>query len=111
MILSEKSKDRVINWFITGERGISSESLAGVALGKDCAISFPRDPADFRRCVNFLNLLTMHEAKDLLREIAGMHECWKVIWNNYVELMDLYMKECEQKTAPKLYAKMKELGL
>lgn len=102
---------KIAKWLIEGETGLSSKSMASVALGyKGEKLSYPYDPSDFRRCYLFLTQC-IKDHKGLLDKLAALSEKWAAIRDNWLELLDLYHEEHKQKTAPKLYKKMKELGL
>ncbi len=71
-------KDKILDWFARGKRGISSEAMA-------CAVAdmmpserlakfsnHPNDPDDFKRCVKFLDAVP--EARRSAR--SGGALCW-----------------------------------
>ena len=106
-----KEEKKIAKWLIEGETGLSSKSMASVALGYEGKeLNYPHDPSDFRRCYLFL-MECIKDHKALLDKMALLSEKWASIRDNWLELLDLYTEEHGQKTAPKLYKKMKELGL
>lgn len=107
-------KDKILEWFATGERGISSEAMA-------CAVAditpneswgrfgnHPSDPDDFKRCVKFLDAVP--EARQNLKKIAALSEVWARLVEHWDELEDLFHEEWPSRNAPKLYERMKQLG-
>jgi len=107
-------KEDVLKWFVQGETGISSEALAAAI----CDIApddtwakygnHPADPDDFKRCVKFLD--TVPEARKHLHKAAALSDVWARLVGNWDELEALFREEYPTKSAPKLYARMKELG-
>ena len=66
------------DWLENGERGISSNTivshLTGIFVGNRYADSYPRDPADFRRCE--LLLRAVPEAREHLGRLATKGAVW-----------------------------------
>lgn len=109
----ENQEKKITKWLIEGDVGLSSKTMASIALGDEgCEINYPHDPSDFRRCYLFLSqCIDWRNHKSLLDKLATLSKEWSSIRDNWIELLDLYNQEREKKSAPKLYKKMKEIGL
>ena len=99
---------------VGGDTGLSSKAIASVILTGRCALGrsypHPLDPSDFRRC-----LLLMRELPKGVGGTVGLladsSKEWKAVIENWEILERLYDEESQGEAAPKLYKKMKELGL
>ena len=109
----ENQEKKIMKWLVDGEVGLSSKTMASIALGyEDSELNWPRDPSDFRRCYLFLSkCIDWRNHKGLLDKLASLSKEWRAIRDNWAELLDLYHEEREKKRSPKLYQKMKEIGL
>jgi len=102
-----------IEWLLSGDTGISSETILAVMTGSKMGGVFradhPHDPSDFGRCYRLLNYFP--EYKKRLGEVSNRYKKWKPLVDNWNELTALYVEESKNKNgrAPKLYAKMCEL--
>ena len=98
-------KDKILEWLIHGERGVSSESMACAVLGmKPKLMCHPIDHADFMRCVKFLDAVP--EARNYLKDVAKLSGTWAILVENWDELETLYRSG----DSSKLYSQMKRLG-
>ena len=118
-------EQRVILWLMLGETGISSKTIVYALTGINiesyikrgenilhfdrARFDAPWDPSDFRRCHLLLELFP--EWRSRLPEVAAKLPKWKPLVDAWDELEALYAEEITRKdgTAPKLYARMKEL--
>lgn len=82
--------------------------LSALILGRNDYHEPPRDASDFDRCR--LLLQVMPHWKDRLSEVADEHPRWAPFVGAWTELDDLFLEEEPTGSAPKLYARMKELG-
>jgi len=108
------------DWLENGERGISSEtivtSLTGIFVSsRDWGAGYPCDPSDFRRCERLLRAVP--EAREHLHVMARKGSVWAALVNEWDALVALGDSEVPgifdtwaHGSAPKLYARMKELG-
>ena len=113
MIANKREMKKIGNWLVDGDTGLSSESMAAVALGgSPSRVHAPCDPSDFRRCVLFLEqCIDPSNRQTLLLQLAHFTKQWHNVAAHWFELYDLYKKECKQEKAPELYSLMKRLGL
>lgn len=112
-------KDKILNWFATGETGISSKAMA-------CAIAdlqvdkkwagcgnHPSDPADFNRCLKFLDAVP--EAKEHLHKVAAMSVTWAKLVARWAEVEKCFIDEVgfdwsKGGSAKKTFDLMKSMG-
>ena len=84
---------RVIEWFVSGDSGVSSETLCACFYGILPKIKYkchPGDPGDFGRCKRFLGLLTPEEKKAALQAAAQLSPQWKALVENWGRLEKMY---------------------
>lgn len=108
--MSEEQVDSRLSWFHGRDTGTSSLTIYNVFTGTPTphhGFSVPWDPADFGRCYRLLKLFP--EWLPRLGEVADRFPKWRGLVDNWAELTALYEEELPRKTAPKLYARMKEL--
>lgn len=105
---------KVCEWMSMGKVGISSATMASIALGLKKNIysdhfGYPYDPADLNRC----RILVKHipEIRDSFKKIGRRVPGFKPILDNWDELITLLDEEVREDTgrAPRTYARMKEL--
>lgn len=113
MELKKESIEAIAKWINSDNTGRSSMYMASVALagGKVQPAFRPYDPADFRRCYQFMECLTDDEQTSLLAEMKTQSPEWEIIVKNWHNLCAYYLQEKDQPRAPKLYQCMKEIGL
>jgi hypothetical protein len=68
----------------------------------------PADPSDFGRCYR---LVAGFGWRDRLSEMRSVHPLWTVVVDHWDELAKLYEEELPSGRAPRLFRRMKELGL
>lgn len=101
-----------IGWLINGDTGISSETIWSVMMSRRIEKSYwradvPQDPDDFGRCYRLLKV--MPSWRERLPEVATKYPAWKPLVGAWDELTALYEEELPRKSAPKLYARMRQL--
>lgn len=108
-------KDQVLAWYAHGECGISSQAMACAVLDMEpnqrwAARNHPLDPDDFRRCALFLDAAPL--ARQHMRKVAKLSPIWSNLVDHWDELETLLdeAKRSGLNAAPKLYARMKQLG-
>ena len=110
-----ESKTTILDWYVSGEKGISSETMAATALGKKHDRGYPPlDPADLNRCIKLVD--TAPEVKEAFPKIAALSKQWKAVIDNWDRLREMFIAEVgydwsKKKSAPKTYNEMKRIGL
>lgn len=103
----------IIKWLVTGEVGLSSKCMASVACGYSTEdYNYPRDPADLNRCIKLVD--DAPEIRNSFSKIADLCPEWKVIIDNWDELVKTFVGEvgydwCRDKKAPITYKMMRDL--
>jgi|WetSurMetagenome_2_1015567.scaffolds.fasta_scaffold01420_19 hypothetical protein len=110
-------KEKILNWYITGERGMSSESISAfmVGLKPKHGYSYPSDPSDFKRCLKLL--IAVPEIRPRLNEMRKIDKYWNALIEHWKEVEDCFMSEVSewltsefsQKSATITYALMKKI--
>lgn len=104
--LREEISKKAASWLMTGETGISSKTMLGVALGiKMNRLDAPCDPSDFRRC--HLLVKKIPEIKNFFPEIAKKVPQFKGILENWNELEKVLKKDEKFRASSELYALIK----
>ena len=116
-------------WILSSDTGISSKVIWAVMMGISTenlySKSTPCDPSDFGRCYRLLQLIPEWEEKlDKLRSVhLELHvnvgltderhnkDRWGTFVDNYEGMKELYEKEFETGSCPKLYNFMRSLCL
>lgn len=110
-------EEKIQHWLEHGEVGVSSKAIAYRMLGQTRKsvindmghATHPRDPGDFRRCQRLID--DIPEIRNRLDEMREMSPVWDRLVDEWGELAELLAIEMEQgDSAPRLYARMKELG-
>lgn len=107
------TQERVQEWFLTGEQGISSKAIIHTYLKglPPSPLHHPLDQADLRRCM--LLLEQVPEAREAFPTLAGASPKWKPLveqWDNLTKLLREESKEPGNRgSAPRTYARMKQL--
>jgi len=108
---------KVLVWFGCGELGISSKAMACAVVGIPTAShkdrNHPYDPADFNRCLKFLNAVP--EARQHFDKVAALSKTWAALISRWDEVEKCFIDEvgldwCNGKKASKTYKLMKEIG-
>lgn len=101
----------LLDWYATGERGLSSECIARVMTGKPPGDTFsvrgshPEDPGDLRRCLLLLDRLPPGS----IERMRAVSEEWRVLVDHWDELAALFREEEPSGEAPRCYRRMREL--
>ena len=102
----------LIEWLASGERGTSSDTMVTHLFGVDAlgrwSGSHPHDPADLRRCREFVARVPAVGA--LLPLMANCSPEWGALVAHWPELCALMDSELSgSRSAPKTYARMRQL--
>jgi len=116
--MADDIKTKILQWFATGERGISSEAIAyqmaGIKNGRKWNIH-PSDPDDFKRCLKLVNLipeirLRLDEMRQVSAEWNALVENWKAVEDCFMgEVAEWLTDEYSPKGASKTYKLMDEI--
>lgn len=105
---------KVLNWQAKGRVGISSATMASIALGLEKnfyhgRFDAPSDPEDLLRCMILVEYIP--EIKDSFNEIAKRVKSFAPILREWDRLTGLLKEELKRpdNRAPETYALMKEL--
>lgn len=110
-----KTQTTILDWYATGEKGISSETMASCAIGRKYhRPCHPLDPSDLNRCIKLVD--TAPEVKLAFPDIAKLSPEWKTVIDHWDELREMFIAEVGYdwsrcSSAEKTYYRMKELGL
>lgn len=105
-------------WLVTGNRGISSNTMVEVFEGMprgtlagrwSLAGSHPHDPSDLRRCIRLLDAVPAYRAR--IQEMCEVSITWCVLVQAWGKLEAMLREEVpgEHGNAPRTYAEMKRL--
>ena len=104
---------KAMHWLMKADTGLSSECLMATMLnggpisGGYASRFHPHDSGDFKRCVDLLNAVpTFRITLDVMTQVSKQ---WAILVRHWDELEALLNEELGQRSAPKLYARMKEL--
>lgn len=84
------TRQRALNWLLTGEVGISSKTMLSVYLdiGPQSWYNNPADYDDFNRCMMMLEQIP--EVKEVLPQIAKLSYSWEELVGQWDKLEALY---------------------
>jgi hypothetical protein len=105
---------KYFEWADGPDAGLSSMALVQAVTGArvvknyDDRTRHPYDPSDFGRCYRVLERFP--ELRTGTGKIAALSPTWAALVDVWGELEALYREEEPSGSAPKLYARMKELG-
>ncbi|SCU75589.1 conserved hypothetical protein [Cupriavidus necator] len=112
--LSPDAMRRLGNWILHGDTGVSSETMAAIALGADVmkgtgwGPDAPRDPSDFGRCYHLVQAVP--EIRATFPRIACLVPAFAGILANWDELAGIY-EHALRRSGPErhLYERIKQL--
>jgi len=103
---------RLIEWFVSGDTGLSSEAIAAhmSGLGNGKRMDYPSDPSDLGRCLRLLEKIP--EWKERISEMAQYSPGWAGLIKNWAEISKSMADEVgidwsKAKSAPITYDMMK----
>ncbi len=104
---------KIIEWLNTGKTGLSSKTMAYVALGHVPDYCWePADPADLNRCLLLLESAPI--VREFFPKIRELSPEWAAIIDHWDELEKLFLDEAgrdwsKSKRAPKTFERMLQL--
>ena len=106
------AEENIAKWFVCGKVGASSRAMACCMLKQTGHNSHPLDPADFNRCLLFIEAVP--EAKEYMREFRKLSKEWASLIDNWDKIENCFISEVGRDwvngdSAPKTYNLMKEV--
>ena len=106
-------KDKILEWFGTGEVGASSRAMVLAAVGMPNDGCHPLDPADFNRCL--LLLEAVPEIRQHMDRVAAISKTWGKLVDRWDEVEKCFLNEvgldwCKGDSASVTYDLMKDIG-
>lgn len=111
--LSTQAQVDLGNWLINGDTGVSSKTMAAIALGATNLsstgwnIDAPYDPSDFGRCYRLVQKVP--EIRDHFPRIAKKVKPFAGILREWDELVRIYERDKPKGTSDELYNRIREL--
>jgi hypothetical protein len=106
-----RQANSLADWPLSDDTGVSSKAIYSHMTGRRPQTApfgnHPHDPADFGRCYRLLQLAPHWELR--IAEMSTYSQVWARLAAAWPELKALYEEELPTGSAPKLYARMKEL--
>lgn len=94
--LPKKALLRIGEWLVSGDTGVSSETIVAIALGARVGrFDIPRDCGDFGRCYRLLKKVP--ELIDAMPLVAEVCPKWQPLVQNWEELTSLYELDMSDK--------------
>ena len=103
----------ILNWIGSGKVGASSKAMALCIADANGDCDHPHDPADFNRCLLFLEAVPA--AKQHLSKVRTLSPTWAALVDRWHEVQATFVQEVgwnwsEARSAPKTYELMKQIG-
>jgi hypothetical protein len=109
--LSTQAQSELGNWLLNGNVGISSKTMAAIALGatdmSGWKVDAPHDPADFGRCYKLVQAVP--EIRAHFPRIAKKVKPFAGIIREWDELARIYERDKPKGESPELYNRIREL--
>ncbi|SAL01580.1 hypothetical protein AWB80_08158 [Caballeronia pedi] len=112
--LSTKAQRKLGNWLLSGDTGVSSETMAAIALG---ATSLggkhhyrgdaPHDPSDFGRCYRLV--INVPEIREFFPRIAKKVKPFAGILREWDDLVRIYERDKPMGRSDELCRRIQEL--
>lgn len=92
MEINQETKNKITEWTVTHDLGLSSICLATKMLGiEPKSINHPHDPADFYRCLTLI--LDVPELRPRLIEMSELCLEWRAIIQSWDQIEKSLLKE------------------
>ncbi|MBL8785128.1 MAG: hypothetical protein JNJ59_09525 [Deltaproteobacteria bacterium] len=95
-------------WYESRDTGLSSLAIYLTFRGIGGKTEFPIDPDDFGRCYRLVKRFP--EVMEGMARLGERSKVWARLFEHWDELCALFEEELPTGSAPKLYARMGELG-
>jgi hypothetical protein len=109
--LSPAAQHRLGQWLLNGDTGISSGTMAAIALGatkvKKCHVDAPYDPADFGRCYRLVQKVP--EIREHFPRIGKKVKVFAGILREWDDLVRLYERDKPKGESTELYNRIRTL--
>lgn len=109
--LSTQAQRQLGNWFLNGDTGVSSETMAAIALGAtkrgNGRMDAPHDPADFGRCYRLVKAVP--EIRAHFPRIGRKCKTFTGILHHWDALVKIYERDKPTGESHELYRRIKEL--
>lgn len=109
--LSTQAQRELGNWILHGNTGISSETMAAIALGATNASGYradaPHDPSDFGRCYKLVQAVP--EIREHFPRIAKKVKQFAGILREWDDLVRIYERDKPKGESDELYKRIREL--
>lgn len=112
-------RSRALDWLLNARTGTAARAMLACLLGIDLKNPYertehPRDPSDFRLCLDLLDRFPDWRAR--LGELGRLSEEWARLVRHWEEIETVCRAEIQaggetSRRAPRTYVRMKELGL
>ena len=107
--LTPAALSRLGNWLVSNDTGLSSETMAAVALGATTLknMNAPHDAADFGRCYRLVKAVP--EIRASFPRLARRCKAFAGILKEWDSLVAIYERDLKKGESPELYARIKHL--
>lgn len=108
--LSPESLAQIGAWLVSDDTGISSKTMAAIALGatgEGLDTDAPYDPGDFGRCLRLVSAVP--ELRASFDRIAAVEPRFAGILENWDELEAIYRRDLSTGKSKELYERIKTL--
>ncbi|RQS39746.1 hypothetical protein [Burkholderia sp. Bp8990] len=110
--LSVKAQRALGNWFVGDDTGISSTTMAAIALGATnssglSSFDAPYDPADFGRCYRLVTAVP--EIREFFPRIGKKVPAFRGILREWDDLVKLFKRDQKSGRSDELYQRIKQL--
>lgn len=113
--LTPDTVHRIALWLLSGDTGVSSETIVRVAMGADgrkglpddISLDAPYDAHDFGRCYRLLKAIP--ELRPEIERTGKRVKAWAPVAKHWDELVALYERELSTGRMPLTYQRLTEL--
>lgn len=107
-MLTQSDIQAVAEWLVSRDTGISSETMAAIALGaKNGLFEAPHDPSDFGRCYRLVQKVPA--IRGVFGKIGEAVPVFAGILREWDDLTRIYERDLQSGWSEDLYRRIKEL--